>query len=106
MIKTSFQLRTIGALLKERRKERKLTLGQISEITKIRSEYLKALEESNYDSFPSEVYLKGFLKNYAKFLGINTERALAMYRRERDFKKQPEVGVFNTKDLLKELGLG
>ena len=94
MIKTSFQLRTIGALLKERRKERKLTLGQISEITKIRSEYLKALEESNYDSFPSEVYLKGFLKNYAKFLGINTERALAMYRRERDFKKnEPTISM-------------
>ena len=57
-------------------------------------EYLKALEESNYDSFPSEVYLKGFLKNYAKFLGINTERALAMYRRERDFKKnEPTISM-------------
>ncbi len=94
MLKTSFQLRTIGSLLKERRKERKLTVSQISEITKIRGEYLKAIEDGNYDVFPSEVYLKGFLKNYAKFLGINTERALAMYRRERDFRKtEPTISM-------------
>jgi cytoskeletal protein RodZ len=94
MLNTSFQLRTIGSLLKERRKERKLTVSQISEITKIRGEYLKAIEDGNYDVFPSEVYLKGFLKNYAKFLGINTERALAMYRRERDFRKaEPTISM-------------
>lgn len=91
MLNTSFQLRTIGNLLKERRKERKLNIGQIAEITKIRREYLEAIEESNYDIFPSEVYLKGFLKNYAKFLGVNTERAVAMYRREREYKKGDPV---------------
>ena len=66
MIKSSFQLKTIGNLLKERRQERNLTLKQISEATKIRSEYLEALEKGDYSVFPSEVYIKGFLKNYAK----------------------------------------
>lgn len=103
MLKTSFQLRTIGNLLKERRKERQLTLSQISEITKIRMEYLKAIEEGNYNIFPSEVYLKGFLKNYAKFLGVNTERALAMYRREREFQSQ-EPTISMTKK-IRERGL-
>jgi transcriptional regulator with XRE-family HTH domain len=84
MIKTALQIKTIGTILKEKRKELKLELKQIAEITKIRSDYLAALEEGNYAKFPSEVYLKGFLKNYAKFLGISTEKALALYRRENE----------------------
>jgi len=98
MIKASFQLRTIGTLLKERRKERDLTLSQISEITRIRKEYLKAIENGEYDTFPSEVYLKGFLKNYSKYLGVNTERALAMYRREREYKNS-EPTISTTKKI-------
>lgn len=105
MVNASFQLRTIGHLLKERRRERKLSLSQISEITKIRSEYLKALEEGNFDVFPSEVYLKGFLKNYAKFLSVNIERALAMYRRERDYKNKEPVISMSQKIIDRNLNL-
>lgn len=86
MIKTALQIKTIGNILREKRKELKLEIKQISEITKIRADYLTALEEGNYNTFPSEVYLKGFLKNYAKYLGISTEKALALYRRENERK--------------------
>ncbi|MBW7953342.1 helix-turn-helix domain-containing protein [Candidatus Dojkabacteria bacterium] len=105
MLNTSFQLRTIGSMLKDRRKERGLKISQISEITKIRGEYLSALEEGSYDIFPSEVYLKGFLKNYAKFLGINTDRAIAIYRRERDYKKQEPIITSTEKIQDKTLNL-
>lgn len=92
MIKTALQIKTIGLLLKEKRKEQKLELKQISEITRISVLYLAALEEGQYNIFQSEVYLKGFLKNYAKYLGINTEKALAMYRRENE-RKQNEATI-------------
>jgi len=92
MIKTALQIKTIGLLLKEKRKEQKLELKQVSEVTKISVAYLAALEEGNYSIFQSEVYLKGFLKNYAKYLGINTEKALAMYRRENE-RKQNEATI-------------
>jgi cytoskeletal protein RodZ len=92
MIKTALQIKTIGLLLKEKRKEQKLELKQVSEITRISVAYLAALEEGNYSIFQSEVYLKGFLKNYAKYLGINTEKALAMYRRENE-RKQNEATI-------------
>ena len=82
MIKSAIEQKTIGSLLRDRRREKGLTIEQIAETTKIRSEYLSALENSLYDTFPSEVYLKGFLKNYAKFLGISPDHALALYRRE------------------------
>lgn len=84
MIKTAFELKTIGSTLKEKRLEKKLSHEQVSEIIKINPEYLRALEEADYEKFPSEVYIKGFLKNYAKFLGIETDRALALYRREKE----------------------
>lgn len=86
-IKTALQVKTIGSILKEKRKEKKLTLEKISDDTKIRTVYLKALEDGDYAKFSSEVYLKGFLKNYAKYLDVNTEKALALYRRENERKQ-------------------
>ena len=62
IVKTALQIKTIGSILKEKRKEQKLELKQVSDIIKIRVDYLQALEDGNYASFPSEVYLKGFLK--------------------------------------------
>lgn len=94
MIKTAIQLKTIGSILEDRRKDRGLTLKEVAEITKIKTEYLHALEKGDYSLFASEVYLKGFLRNYAKFLGVGTERALALYRRERsDFEKLKPIGI-------------
>jgi len=84
MIKTAFELKTVGKLLAEKRVAKKLSYDQISEIIKINPEYLEALEKTDYSKFPSEVYIKGFLRNYAKFLEIDPEHALALYRREQE----------------------
>ena len=93
MISTTFKVQTIGEILKEARQKKGLTLKQISEKTKIRAEYLDALEKGDYSVFASEVYLKGFLKNYAKFLKIDANRALALYRRENINKKQETINT-------------
>jgi len=91
MIKTSFDVKSVGEVLKEKRKEKNLDIRQVAEVTRIRAEYLTALENNDYTSFPSEVYVKGFLKNYAKFLGINQEKALAMYRRDNMSIKKAKI---------------
>lgn len=72
----------LGDLLSSKRREKRLALSQVSESTKIPQKLLIALEEGDFDAFASEVYLKGFLKNYARFLGIDMQKALAIYRRE------------------------
>jgi hypothetical protein len=90
MLKTTLQTKTVGTLLIEKRKEKDLEIKDISLAIKIRAEYLLALEEGKYNIFRSEVYLTGFLKNYAKFLGIDTEKILAMYRRENERKNPGE----------------
>lgn len=84
MIRTAFEIKTIGKLLQQKREEKNLSFNQISEIIKINPEYLEALEGADYLKFPSEVYIKGFLKNYSRFLGLDPEHALALYRRERE----------------------
>lgn len=96
MITSTIKIQTIGKLLKEEREKKNLSLRQISNQTKIRVEYLQALEEGNYSIFPSEVYIKGFLKNYAKFLKIDKEKALALYRRENKILDKEKLKKSNT----------
>lgn len=94
MIKTAFELKTIGKLLEEKRKSKKLSYDEISEVIKINPEYLEALENADYAKFPSEVYVKGFLRNYSRFLGIDPDHALALYRREQENAQEaPKIKV-------------
>jgi len=79
---------TIGERLKQRRIDRGLTIEQVSDVIKIRKKYIEAIENSDYDVFASIVYIKGFLKNYAIFLGFDPNSAVALYRRECEEKKE------------------
>ncbi len=51
--------------------------------TKIRARYLAALERGEYRELPGDVYTKGFLRNYALYLGLDPEEVVAQWRRER-----------------------
>ena len=62
--------------------------------TKIRARYLGALERGDYKDLPGAVYTKGFLRNYALYLGLDPEDVLVQWRRERgDGKEQPPAIV-------------
>jgi|GEM_PF-1590171 len=90
---------TIGQLLVDAREQKKMTVNEVAEITKIRSLYISALEEGRYSTFSSDVHLQGFLANYAKFLGLDIDRVHALYRRERRIKPEPmKSSMFTSKD--------
>lgn len=89
----------VGELLKEARLMRGKNLDEISDVLKINKAYLKGLEDGNWDIFPAEVYIKGFLKNYAKYLGIDEDRALRTYRRERYVDEEVKVLDHGQKDV-------
>ncbi len=72
----------MGSELKTEREKRGLTIQDIERETSIRSVYLEALEQGNYKVLPGEVYVKGFIRNYADFLGLNSERLVQEYREE------------------------
>jgi cytoskeleton protein RodZ len=69
----------IGRTLKERRERLGLTLEEVERSTRIRANRLEALEAGEFDSLPSEVQVRGFLRNYADFLGLMPEEILNKY---------------------------
>ena len=67
---------TIGQRLKTEREEQRLTLEKVFEATRIRVQYLQALEEDDLSSMPSPVQARGYLRNYAEYLGFDVEKML------------------------------
>jgi len=82
-------MRTVGQILKEEREKKFYTLNEIEKATKIRKELLQALEADQYAKLPPPTFVQGFIKNYGKFLGLNTEKLLAVFRREFSDQKHP-----------------
>jgi cytoskeletal protein RodZ len=68
--------------------------------TKIRARYLAALERGDYRELPGAVYTKGFLRNYAIYLGLDPEDALRQWRRERGDQVPSEPAVVAPKAVL------
>jgi cytoskeleton protein RodZ len=63
----------IGNSLREARLRRRIELAQAEQATKIRGKYLRALEEERFDLLPAETYVKGFLRTYAAYLGLDAQ---------------------------------
>lgn len=80
-------MRTVGQILKESREARYYTLDQVEKVTKIRKELLQALENDDYSKLPPATFVQGFIKNYAKFLNIDENKLLAIFRRGFEDKK-------------------
>ncbi|MBA3534753.1 MAG: helix-turn-helix domain-containing protein [Ardenticatenales bacterium] len=67
----------IGVLLRTTREEQGLSLEEVEKGTRIRARFLEALEENDFDSLGGDVYLRGFLRNYATYLGVDPTPLLA-----------------------------
>jgi len=91
----------IGERLQKERIKKGLTLEEVAKATKIRSSFLDSLEKGEYKKLPSSTYAYGFVRNYAKFLGLPQEETLALFKREYDeekfYKVLPE-GLVGGKD--------
>ena len=69
----------VGAILKEAREGRNLSIQDVARQTRIVARFIDALENENYSIFPGETYTLGFLRNYADFLELDTEHLVHMY---------------------------
>lgn len=78
---------TLGEKLCKVRTENRISLNEVSRATRIQVKYLEALESGAYGSLPPEVYVRGFLRAYAAFLGIPEDAILKLYERERSIRK-------------------
>src|SRR5579862_8869084 len=68
-----------GHNFREAREKRELTLDQVSNVTKISPRMLKAIEEEHFDQLPGGVFNKGFIRAYARHVGIDEEEAVTGY---------------------------
>lgn len=71
---------SIGETLRAARETKGVSLQQAEEDTKIRKRYLEALEDEDYDIIPGRVYAKGFLRNYADYLGLSPDEMLMEFK--------------------------
>jgi cytoskeleton protein RodZ len=68
---------TVAEQLRQAREAQNLTEQRIVEITKIRTDHLRAIEEGNYDVFSAPVYIRGFVRSYAKLLKLDVPQIMA-----------------------------
>lgn len=89
----------VGDILRAEREKQGLTIDDVTRETSIREIYLEAIEKGDYDALPGDVYAKGFIRNYSRFLQIDGDALLQKYDEERnitkvvqpvDMPKQPE----------------
>ena len=72
--------KTVGTILREARLAKRLSLADAEKGTSIRSRYLEALERDEYDKTPGEVFMKGMIRNYGNFLGLNGPELVQLYK--------------------------
>ena len=70
---------SLGEQLRIARRTTKKSLEDVSNDTNISKRYLEALEEDNYDIFPGQVYVRGFLSVYAECVGLDPKAIVEQY---------------------------
>jgi transcriptional regulator with XRE-family HTH domain len=111
-------MESIGRYLRGERELRKFSLEEVSKFTRIKEEYLNAIEEDRYDLLPSAIYVKGYLTAYARYLGIDPNDTVLRYQRylkelttteekrlEQQKPEPPRQGSFSAKRAMPYLAL-
>ena len=78
---TASDPQTLGRLLRTTREAHGYSLEQVADITRVKRSYLEAIEESAYDRLPSRAFSIGFVKAYAKALGLDDESLAELFKR-------------------------
>lgn len=73
---------TVAEQLRQGREAKSLTVYQVAEVTKIRTDHIRALEEGDYDVFPAPVYVRGFVRTYAALIKLDVPAILVQLSQE------------------------
>jgi cytoskeleton protein RodZ len=104
-----FDVDDIGAILKSNRLKNKKSLEEVSAELCIRKIYLTALEEGDYETLPPVPYGIGYVRTYANYLGLSSERAVKLYKAASEVEEQakneinevkPEINKSNNKHII------
>ncbi len=73
---------TVAEQLRTAREARKLSINEVAEITKIRTDHIRALEDGNFDLFAAPVYIRGFTRTYATLLKLDVPEVIRTLEQE------------------------
>ena len=73
----SHLMQSIGERLEEERKRKGISLREAAEATKIRGDFLSSIEQNKFDFDLPDIYKRGFLKNYARYLRLDEDKIIA-----------------------------
>lgn len=94
---------TLGEKLKKLRGDFRMSLAEVSKGTRIQIKYLEYLENGQYEQLPADVYVRGFLRSYARYLNIDEQALIKLYEREQNIRTNLGHAVvkktFNVKSL-------
>lgn len=95
-------MQTIGERLEEARKKKGISIREAAEATKIRGDYLQKFEANTFDIGLTEIYTRGFLRNYSNFLKLPADRIVNDYAalgRSEVRPQQPSREVYGRMDI-------
>jgi cytoskeleton protein RodZ len=75
---------SFGTWLRQQREMREIDLQEIADRTKISMRYLQAMEDDRFDRLPGSVFARGFLREYARYVGLNPDEVVNFYLQTRD----------------------
>ncbi|HYG33135.1 MAG TPA: helix-turn-helix transcriptional regulator [Clostridia bacterium] len=86
---------SVAEQLHQAREAKRLTVEQVAEITKIRSDHIRALEEGDFNVFSAPVYIRGFVRTYSTLLKLDVPQVMATLDQElgqtRKFAEPPPL---------------
>jgi cytoskeleton protein RodZ len=89
---------TLGQEFKRKREERKVSLKEVAEETRVGVRFLQAIEADDFAALPGGVYTRSFIRTYAKYLGLDEEDILARYRKYEVVVEEPDEPMKNYKE--------
>ncbi|MFZ0828878.1 MAG: helix-turn-helix domain-containing protein [Verrucomicrobiia bacterium] len=94
---------TVAEQLRAARESKNLTIAQVAEATKIRTDHIRALEEGNFNVFSAPIYIRGSVKNYAMRLKLDVPQIMAALNAElgqtEKFSEPPPLSEESNKPL-------
>ena len=75
---------SVAEQLRAAREAQQLTIHQIAEITNVRADHIRAIEQGNYDVFSAPIYIRGFVRSYCKILKLDAGQIVAALNEELD----------------------
>lgn len=91
-------MRRISEILQDKRLEKGYSLENVVKAIKIKKDFIIAIEDGRYFDLPSESYAMGFIKNYAQYLGVDKNKAAALFRREYEGVQGGVLPTFKSRD--------